>query len=124
MALFRSLGCFATFEGCDKDVQFYTGQPSANVFCHVLDFVSPDRKRLNLICHATAQGWRSTHPSNPEPVSAAWRESDAKVGPGMPSALSQTDELFLTLVRLRLDLKEKDLADRFGISPPEYLHPG
>ena len=33
-------------------------------------------------------------------------ESNAKVGPGMPSALSQADELFLTLVRLRLDLKD------------------
>ena len=33
--------CFATFE---KDVQFYTGLPSAKVFYHFLDFVSPDRK--------------------------------------------------------------------------------
>ena len=108
--------CFATFEGCNKDVHFYTGLPSAEVFYHLLDFVSPDRKRSNLIYHATAQNWKSTHPSDLEPGSAAWRESDATVGPGRPGTLSQADELFLTLVRLRLDLKEKDLADRFGIS--------
>ena len=63
-----------TLEGCDKDVQFYTGLPSAKVFYHLLDF-------------------------------AAWRESDATVGPGRPGTLSQVDELFLTLIRL------KDLAD-------------
>ena len=109
--------CFATFEGCNKDVHFYTGRPSAKVFYHILDFASPDRKRSNLIYHATAQNWKSTHPSDLEPGSAAWRESDATVGPGRPGTLSQADELFLILVRLRLDLKEKDLADRFGISP-------
>ena len=108
--------CFATFEDCEKDVQFYTGLPSAKVFYDLLDFVSPDRKRSNLIYHATAQSWRSTHPCDSEPGSAAWRES-ATVGPGRPGILSQVDEFFLTLVRLRLGLKEKDLADRFRISP-------
>ena len=108
--------CFATFEDCEKDVQFYTGLPSAKVFYDLLDFVSPDRKRSNLIYHATAQSWRSTHPCDSEPGSAAWRES-ATVGPGRPGILSQVDKFFLTLVRLRLGLKEKDLADRFRISP-------
>ena len=36
--------CFSNFEACDKDVQFYTGLPSAGVFYHLLDFVSPNRQ--------------------------------------------------------------------------------
>ena len=31
--------------------------------------------------------------------------------------LSQKDEFFLRLIRLRLGLLNKDIADRFGISP-------
>ena len=35
---------------------------------------------------------------------------------GPPRALNPMNEFFLTLVRLRLGLQERDLADRFGIS--------
>ena len=45
---------------------------------------------------------------------AEWRESDLQFG--RPSTLSQADELFLMLVRLRLDLKVYDLAKRFELS--------
>ena len=54
--------CFATFEGCDKDVWFYTGLSSTNVFYHVLDFVSPDRKRSNLTRVYTMQQLRVGDP--------------------------------------------------------------
>ena len=30
--------------------------------------------------------------------------------------LDSFNQLFLTLIKLRIDLKERDLADRFGIS--------
>ena len=36
--------CFSNIEGSDKDVQFYTGLPSASIFYEVLDYVSPGRK--------------------------------------------------------------------------------
>ena len=49
-----------------------------------------------------------------EPGQATWREHDTMVG--RPASLSQVDELFLMLVRLRLNLKEQDLANRFEIS--------
>ena len=36
--------------------------------------------------------------------------------PGVPRSLSLLDEFFLVLVRIRLGLLERDLADRFGVS--------
>ena len=34
-----------------------------------------------------------------------------------PKKLSQRDEFLLTLIRLRLELLNEDLAERFGVSP-------
>jgi len=59
-----------------------------------------------------------------KPGSAAWRDSNAKVGPGRPGALSPADKLFLTFVRLRLDLKERrDLEFQLHLFP-EYFRLG
>ena len=107
--------CFSNIEESDKDVHFYTGLPSANVFYQLLDYVSPGRKRSNVVYRAAAQQWTSNeHRDGLEPGQAAWREYDTVVG--RPASLSQVDELFLMLVRLRLNLKEQDIADRFEIS--------
>ncbi|XP_065904132.1 uncharacterized protein [Dysidea avara] len=106
--------CFSNIEGSDKDVQFYTGLPSASIFYEVLDYVSPGRKRSNIVYHATAQQWANDQERGSEPCQATWRNYE--VNAGHPANLSQIDELFLTLVRLRLNLKEQDLANRFEIS--------
>ena len=49
--------CFLNIEGSERDVQFYTGLPSADVFYQLLDYVSPGRKRSNIVYRATALQW-------------------------------------------------------------------
>lgn len=51
-----------------------------------------------------------------DPANASWRETN--VTQGRPPKLTQLNELFLTLVRLRLNLKEHDLARLFKTSLP------
>jgi len=41
--------CFSNIEKLEKDAQFYTGLPSASVFYKMLEFVSPGRKRSNIV---------------------------------------------------------------------------
>ena len=107
--------CFSNIEGSEKDVQFYTGLPSAEVFYQLLDYVSPGRKRSNVVYRATAQQWTNNECRDGlDPGQATWREYDSVIG--RPASLSQVDELFLMLVRLRLNLKEQDIANRFEIS--------
>jgi len=107
--------CFSNIEKSDKDVQFYTGLQSASVFYKMLEFVSPGRKRSNIVYRATAQQWvNDEESSQSEPGQASWRQYE--VNAGHPASLSQAHELFLTLVWLRLNLKEQDLANRFKIS--------
>ena len=65
------------------------------------------------VYHATAQHWTNDEQKETEPSQAKWRDSTAI---GRPSNLSQEDKLFLMLVRLRLDLKEQDLANRLDFS--------
>jgi len=96
----------------DKDVHYYAGLPSTAVFFRLLEYLSPDGKRSNVVYRATAQKWIK---EGMEPGDAEWREEDSQFG--RPANLGQADELFLMLVRLRLDLKEYDLAKRFEISP-------
>ena len=105
--------CFESIEDSNDDVLFYTGLPSSSVFYQLLKYLSPDGMRSNVVYRATAQNWATRH--NSDPASASWR--DTEISTGRPPKLSQVNELFLTLVRLRLNLKEHDLARRFDISP-------
>ena len=85
--------CFSNIEESDKDVHFYTGLRSANVFYQLLDYVSPGRKRSNVVYRATAQQWTSNeHRDGLEPGQAAWREYDTVVG--HPASLSQVMNCF------------------------------
>ena len=104
--------CFESIEDSNDDVLFYTGLPSSSVFYQLLNYLSPDGMRSNVVYRATAQNW--TTRQNSDPASASWRDTD--ISTGRPPKLSQVNELFLTLVRLRLNLKEHDLARRFDIS--------
>ena len=105
--------CIEAIRGSDKDVHFYTGLPSATVFDKLLEYLSPEGKRSNVVYRATAKKW-SDDGKEAEPGKAEWRESEASIG--RPANLSQANEFFLMLVRLRLNLKEHDLAKRFDIS--------
>ena len=102
-----------TCQDSDKDIQFYTGLPSVSVFYQLLEYLSPSGKRSNVVYNATAQNWMKEG-SAADSGNAEWRESDLQLG--RPSSLSQADELFLMLVRLRLDLKIYDLAKCFEVS--------
>ena len=93
----------------------FTQDCPLQVFYQLLDYVSPGRKRSNVVYRATAQQWMNDEIKDGlEPGEAAWRESDTVVG--CPASLNQVDELFLMLVQLWLNLKEHDLANRFKIS--------
>ena len=98
----------------DKDVNFYTGLPSAAVFDRLFEYLSPGGKQSNVVYRATAQRWISDYAGGMQPGEAEWRDSESQIG--QPGSLSQADELFLVLVRLHLDLKEYDLARRFDFS--------
>ena len=47
--------CFENIQDSDEDVLFYTGLPSACVFCHLFQYLNPDGKRSNVVYRATAQ---------------------------------------------------------------------
>ena len=47
-----------------------------------------------------------------------WESNDNEVGHGRYSTLSSFNEFFMVLLRLRLGLLEKDLANRFKVSVP------
>ena len=104
--------CFENIQDSNDDVLFYTGLPSSSVFYQLFQYLNPEGIRSNIVYCATAQSWaanQSTDSSN-----ALWRETN--VTQGRPPKLTQVNELFLTLVRLRLNLKEYDLARCFEIS--------
>ena len=75
-----------------------------------MDYLRPGRKRLNIIYHATSQQWTNDEHG---PSQAKWREYADSAAMRHPGNLSQADELFLMMVRLRLNLKEQDVANRF-----------
>ena len=84
-------------KGRDRDVQFYTGFMSWELFMLFFESLKVyDLDNLQYI------GNERTFPDG------------KKRGP--PRALNPLNEFFLTLIRLRVGLLEKDLADRFNIS--------
>jgi len=97
-------------EALIKDVNFYTGLPSAAVFDRLLQYLNP---RSNVVYRPTAQRWASDCEGGVQPGEAEWKDLESQAG--QPGSLRQADELFLMLVRLHLDLKEYDLALDFPI---------
>lgn len=85
------------FKHSCEDMRFYTGLPSYAVFQSVLKFMNPGHNGENVKALPTVL------------------RADASYA-GRPRSLTVENEFFLFLVRLRLGLFEKDLADRFCIS--------
>ena len=73
-------------------MRFYTGFPSAEIFFAVFDFLGPAVDKLHY-----------------------WGTSSTRTGK-RHGKLTPKNQFFLTLIRLRLNLRVKDLAVRFGIS--------
>ena len=86
-------------------MKFYTGIPSINTFNGLYEFLAPKVKKIRY--------WRGpSRTSTPvRRFSAAPRKS------GVVRRLTGQDELLLVLMKLRLGLLSRDLADRFGLSP-------
>ena len=81
-----------------------------------MEYLSSNAKRSNVVYRPTAhfQLPRDGLVAVEKKCRAEWRDSESQAG--QPGSLSQADELFLMLVRLRLGLKEYVLARRFEIS--------
>ena len=77
----------------DHLIQFYTGFVSHQVLMHFFVFMGPAVNRLTY-----------------------WGEKQRKTTKRNKKALDPLNQLFLTLVKLRLNLRVIDLAIRFGIS--------
>lgn len=86
----------------DKDIPFFTGFPSKEVFHAVLTYLNPGPNGENLVY--------IRQESKPDVSSM----SDRKIG--RPRKLSPEDQFLLYLCRVRLGLFECDLAYRFNIS--------
>ena len=80
----------------DRLVRFYTGFVTYNIFLAFFNFLGPVVNKLNY--------WGSKQSSRIRNVSRK---------------LNPENQLFMTLVKLRLNLKSKDLAFRFGLSPSQ-----
>ena len=77
----------------DKLVQFYTGFLSYSVFLSIFEFLGPVVEHLNY-----------------------WGSKEGIVRRHCTRKLDPKNQLFLTLVKLKLNLKLRDLAYRFGLS--------
>ena len=64
----------------DRDVNFYTGLPSAAVFDTLFEYLSPDGRRSNVVYRPTAQRWVSDCPEGKQPGEAEWRDTVLQVG--------------------------------------------
>lgn len=84
--------------------QFWTGLPSYGIFTALFDYLEPRAKTL--------QYWKGRASVIRRPFSTRFTTK-----PGRERKLSLMEELFLTLVRLRVGLLMADLAARFGIMP-------
>ena len=77
----------------DSLVKFYTGFTSYEILLSFFDFLGPSVHQLTY-----------------------WGSSDNRISRRRRKKLDPLNQLFLTLVKLRLNLRVKDLACRFGIS--------
>ena len=78
----------------DRLISFYTGFSSYAIFLAFFQFLGPAVNKLHI--WGTSSGVRKRH---------------------RPTKLAPIDQLLMTLVKLRLNLKVKDLAFRFRVSP-------
>lgn len=87
---------------CDKDVNFYTGIDSKNMFAKLHDYIAPYVQRRWRGISALCKNIRK------------FGRKPKRFGPAR--YLKPVDEFLLTLMRLRLGLLNFDLARRFDIS--------
>lgn len=87
------------FRNDDDSISFYTGFPNYDTLMVCFELVANKAEDMSY-------GKYDRKLFNTSPLQS----------PGVPRSLSLLDEFFLVLVRIRLGLLERDLADRFGVS--------
>ena len=87
----------------DKKMNFYTGISSVLLFNTLFSLLKPYLPRLSY--------WRGSKKRVSTKLQKRTFEKSSQ------KKLSQKDEFFMTLVKLRLGLLNEDLADRFNVSP-------
>lgn len=85
--------CLEQISSSDDLIQFYTGFVSHQVLTYFFDFLGPAVNRLSY-----------------------WGEKQRKTARRNKKALNPLNQFFLTLIKLKLNLRVIDLAIRFGIS--------
>ncbi len=85
------------FAGSDDDIRFYTAFLNYSTLLSFYEFLLPAASKLNY--------WGSENSEN---------RTEMKHGP--QRKIQPIDELFMVLYRLRCDILEKDIADRFQVS--------
>ena len=94
----RSVFCFENIKD-DELIKFYTGFPDKGTLMAFYEEILEDNAKV-------MRQWEGKRSKD--------HYDDTKTG--WPHKLPLMEELFLTLVRLRLGLLEQDLANRFNIS--------
>ena len=101
---------FENIKHSDALLKVYTGCPSSEIFYFIVDKVRPHSAKLHYYRGQVSH------------KSKKYQHSPSKAGcqtkPGPKRLLSLENEILMTLMRIRLDLKIDDLAFRFGISSP------
>ena len=93
------------FENDNESISFYTRFPNYETLMVCFEIVANKAQNMSY-------GKFDRKLFNTSPLQSA----------GAARSLSLLDEFFLVLVRLRLGLLERDLADRFGISESTVSH--
>ena len=104
----RTTFTFDSIKQSDALVKLYTGCPSSEMFYFIVDKVKPHSSKLQYyrgqISHESKKYQQS--PTIP----------GCQTKPGPKRRVTLENEILMTLMRIRLDLKIDDLAFRFGIS--------
>lgn len=99
---------FDSIKQSNELVNFYTGCPSTEIFNFIIDKIKPHYPKL--------QYYRGQSSHEPKKYQHSPTVEGCQMKPGPKRKLSLENEVFMTLMRIRLDLKIEDLAFRFGLS--------
>lgn len=95
------------FKDDNSAIQFYTGFPNYKALVAFHNYLQPKVAKL--------QYWGPKNVPDSRPY-----QGEGKKKPGRKRQLSSLTELFIVLVRLKVGLFVRDIADRFGISVASF----
>ena len=96
--------CLSTVKSNDSLFKFYTNLPSYEVFYDLYQYLEPLARDMQYV----------------QQLGKEHHSVKKNLKPGKKRAMTTEEEMFLTLVRLRLGLPSQDLATRFGIAESTF----